>query len=153
MRSERQTDGLRPPVEAPLRGSRGVQAGVSDLLGGPSRSLDFPAIEQRALADQVRRASKSICANLAEGFGRQAACAGRLPALYLMMAMGSADEMRVWCRYCLDLGYIDEATWQRWRQEYHEIAKMLQGLHQDAAGAARCALSDHLTSVLCPLDR
>ena len=34
-------------------------------------SLDFPAIEQRALADQIRRASKSICANLAEGFGRQ----------------------------------------------------------------------------------
>ena len=34
-------------------------------------SLEFPAIEQRALADQVRRASKSICANLAEGFARQ----------------------------------------------------------------------------------
>ena len=45
-----------------------------------------------------------------------------------MMAMGSADEMRIWCRYCLDLGYIDEATWQAWRQEYREIAKMLQGL-------------------------
>ena len=33
-------------------------------------SLDFPRIEQWALADQIRRASKSICANLAEGFGR-----------------------------------------------------------------------------------
>ena len=32
-------------------------------------SLEFPRIEQFALADQVRRASKSICANLAEGFG------------------------------------------------------------------------------------
>ena len=30
-------------------------------------SLEFPRIEQFALADQVRRASKSICANLAEG--------------------------------------------------------------------------------------
>ena len=48
---------------------------------------------------------------------------------FVMMAMGSADEMRLWCRYCLDLGYIDEATWQAWRQEYHEIAQMLQGLH------------------------
>jgi four helix bundle protein len=44
------------------------------------------------------------------------------------MALGSADEMRVWSRYCLDLGYIDEATWQSWRDEYQEIAKMLQGL-------------------------
>ena len=29
-------------------------------------SLGFPSIEQRALADQIRRASKSICANLVE---------------------------------------------------------------------------------------
>ena len=39
-------------------------------------SLAFPAIEQGALGDQVRRASKSIAANLAEGFARQ----GRAPA-------------------------------------------------------------------------
>jgi hypothetical protein len=35
-------------------------------------SLKFPKIEQfGGLADQIRRASKSICANLAEGFGKQ----------------------------------------------------------------------------------
>ncbi len=35
-------------------------------------SLRFPQIEQfHGLADQIRRASKSICANLAEGFGKQ----------------------------------------------------------------------------------
>ena len=49
---------------------------------------------------------------------------------FVMMAMGSADEMRIWCRYCLDLGYIDEAIWQAWRQEYREIAKMLQVLYR-----------------------
>ncbi len=90
-------------------------------------SLNFPAVEQRALADQVRRASKSICANLAEGFARQ----GRSPAdfrRFVMMAMGSSDEMRVWSRYCLDLGFIDEPTWRNWRDEYQEISKMLQGL-------------------------
>jgi four helix bundle protein len=91
------------------------------------QSLEFPAIEQRGLADQVRRASKSICANIAEGFARQ----GVQPAdfrRFLIMALGSADEMRVWIRYCLDLGYVDEVIWQTWRQEYHEIARMLQGL-------------------------
>jgi 23S rRNA-intervening sequence protein len=36
---------------------------------------------------------------------------------------------RVWLRYCRDLGYIDEARWQRWHGEYRELAKMLQGLH------------------------
>ena len=39
-------------------------------------SLNFPSIEQRALGDQVRRASKSICANIAGGFGKQRQSAG-----------------------------------------------------------------------------
>jgi four helix bundle protein len=91
------------------------------------RSLVFPEIEQRALGDQVRRASKSICANIAEGFGKQRQSRVEFRR-YLMIAMGSADEMRVWARYCLDLGYIDEVCWHSWRDAYQEIAKMLQGL-------------------------
>ncbi len=91
-------------------------------------SLTFPKIEQLALGDQVRRASKSISANVAEGFGKQRLSAAEFKR-FLMMAVGSADEMRVWSRYCFDLGYIDEETWKRWRDEYQEIAKMLQGLH------------------------
>ena len=90
-------------------------------------SLEFPPVEQYALADQVRRASKSICANIAEGFARQ----GQSPAdfrRFLAMAMGSADEMRLWSRYCLDLGSIDEAMWKAWRDDYQTIAKMLRGL-------------------------
>ncbi len=90
-------------------------------------SLEFPKIEQYALGDQVRRASKSIPANIAEGFGKQKQSRTEFRR-FLMIAMGSADEMRVWCRYCLDLGYIEETVWKRWRDEYHEIAKMLQGL-------------------------
>ena len=90
-------------------------------------SLRFPPLEQRALGDQIRRASKSICANLAEGFAKQGHSAAEFKR-YVLIAIGSSDEMRVWVRYCLDLGYIDEATWQRWRDEYQEISKMLQGL-------------------------
>ena len=90
-------------------------------------SLTFPDLEQRALADQLRRASKSIPANIAEGFGKQARSGAEFKR-FLWIAMGSADEMRVWLRYCLDLGYIDEPAWQSWRDEYEAIAKMLQGL-------------------------
>ena len=90
-------------------------------------SLAFPAVEQRALADQIRRASKSICANLAEGYGRQK---GSKPefARFIRMAVGSSDEMRAWLRYAFDLGYIDDATWQGWRDEYQLISRMLQSL-------------------------
>ena len=106
-------------------------------------SLGFPAIEQRALADQVRRASKSICANIAEGFAKQRRSSAEFKR-YLLMAIGSSDEMRVWLRYCLDLGYVDEALWRRWRDEYQEISKMLQGLYTSwSRSSAGRSSSDH----------
>ncbi len=65
-------------------------------------SLKFPSIEQRALADQLRRSSKSVCANVAEGFAKQT------------------------------ISLAEEAVWQQWREEYREISRMLQGLHRRA---------------------
>ena len=94
-------------------------------------SVAFPAAEQRALADQIRRASKSICANIAEGYGRQKRSKAEFKR-FLQMAVGSGDEMRVWVRYALDLGCIDEPTWQRWRDEYQTITRMLQSLMEKA---------------------
>ena len=90
-------------------------------------SLNWPGIEQLALGDQVRRASKSICANIAEGYGRQSKSKAEFKR-FLAMAIGSCDEMRVWARYALDLGYIEEPVWQSWREEYQLIARMLQAL-------------------------
>jgi four helix bundle protein len=96
------------------------------------KSLEFPTIEQRALAGQIRRASKSICANLVEGFGRQAWSKSEFRR-FLMMATGSADEMQVWTLYCRDLGYIGADVAERWQGEYREIARMLQGLSRSAS--------------------
>ena len=90
-------------------------------------SLKLPRIEQHALGDQIRRASKSICANVAEGYGRQNRSKAEFKR-FLAMAIGSSDEMRVWARYALDLGYLDEPTWRQWRDEYQTIARMLQSL-------------------------
>jgi four helix bundle protein len=42
-------------------------------------SLNFPKIEQYALADQVRRASKSIPANIGRGFRQAIAVDGGVP--------------------------------------------------------------------------
>ena len=91
-------------------------------------SLRFPTIEQHGLADQMRRASKSICGNIAEGYGKRRRSAAEFKR-YLLMAIGSADEMRVWLRYSADLGYVDQETCLRWRDEYRQIARMLQGLY------------------------
>ena len=61
-------------------------------------SLQFPKIEQFALADQVRRASKSVCANIAEGFARQRGSSADFHR-FLVLALGSSDEMKVWLSF------------------------------------------------------
>ena len=92
-------------------------------------SLEFPQREQYGLGEQIRKASKSICANIAEGFAKQSYSSHEFKR-YLLIAIGSSDEMRVWLRYCLDLNYLSEDRWQYLRDEYHEISKMLAGLHR-----------------------
>lgn len=92
-------------------------------------SLSWPQIEQFALADQMRRASKSVCANIAEGFGRQRGSSAEFRR-FLRIAIGSCDEMQVWTRYALDLGYLAEIEGTKWRGEYVELARMLRGLSE-----------------------
>ncbi len=55
---------------------------------------------------------------------------------YLLMAIGSADEMQVWAMYCADLGYVDQDTSGAWRSEYRQIARMLQGLYSASASVS-----------------
>ena len=93
-------------------------------------SLTFPKIEQYALADQVRRASKSVCANLAEGFAHQRSSSAEFRR-YLMMAIGSCDEMRVWVRFCSDLNYIAVTDAEHFRSDYSIIARMLHKLRNN----------------------
>ena len=97
-------------------------------------SLEFPGVEQYGLAEQIRGASKGICANLAEGFGKQAVSAREFRR-FVAMALGSADEMRLWARYCEDLGYLDAPQARLWQAEYQEIARMLQALLRGPASS------------------
>src|SRR5579883_219323 len=111
-------------------------------------SFEKREVFQRAyrVSLEAQRASKSICANLAEGFARQKRSKAEFRR-FLQMALGSSDEMRVWLRYCLDLGYIGEPGWQHWRDEYQRVSRMLQGLHRKAEG--RSSVLRILSSVLC----
>jgi four helix bundle protein len=100
-------------------------------------SLDFPKIEQYGgLADQLRRASKSVCGLIVEGSGRQSA-SPREFVRYLVMAVGSAEEARLWCRYAADLGYIEVARAERWREDFGHVIRMLQGLRSRVERSVR----------------
>lgn len=87
-------------------------------------SLGFPKIEQYALADQLRRSSKSVCANIAEGFNTQEYSKPEF-SRFLAMAGASAGETQVWLQYAYDLAYISEIQFMKWNKEYFGIKSML----------------------------
>ena len=121
--------GLLPDREVAARERCGVQfTPLPPHL--PVATLKFPQAEQFGLAEQMRRASKGICANIAEGFGRQRDSSDESKR-FLVIAIGSCQEMQVWARYALDLGYVDEPIASKWRGEYEEFARMLRGLQQN----------------------
>src|SRR3569623_1746019 len=78
-------------------------------------TLVFPKIEHFALADLLRRSSKAICANLAEGFAKQTHSRPDF-ARFISMALGSCSEMETWISYAFDLGYIPQAQRDEWLQ-------------------------------------
>lgn len=79
------------------------------------------------IGEQLRRSSKSVCALLAEGAGRQR---GPDPEFrrFCVMALGSVEEAKLWCRYAADLGLAGGEAAEAWQQELGEIARMLQAL-------------------------
>ncbi|MDX8445436.1 four helix bundle protein [Mesorhizobium captivum] len=92
-------------------------------------TLAFPKIEQYSLADQLRRSSKAICANLAEGFAKQSHSKVEF-ARFVSMAVGSCSEVETWISYAFDLQYISQAQLDAWRQSYVQIHGMLVNLRE-----------------------
>jgi four helix bundle protein len=91
------------------------------------QAANGPSMSSMAVSPTRSGCSKSVCALLMEG-------AGRLPGSraefrrYLTMALSSADETRLWCRYAQDLGYVEAETAAEWRNALGRIARMLHGL-------------------------
>jgi four helix bundle protein len=79
------------------------------------------------LANQLRRASVSIMANIAEGHGRHADTEF---AHYLNLAHGSAAEVQSHLYVALDLCYIEEADFSRLYEALDEISRMTFSLQK-----------------------
>lgn len=85
----------------------------------------FPKDELYGLTSQIRRASASIPANIAEGCGRNGD--GEL-ARFLSIAMGSASELDYHLLLAHDLNLIDSAIYQQLNQQLIEVKRMLNAL-------------------------
>jgi four helix bundle protein len=79
----------------------------------------------------MRASSKSIPANIAEGMGKQESPAE--VKRFIRIAIGSADETRVWLEFARDLGYLDTVQHAALEERYQEIGRMLRGVikHHD----------------------
>jgi len=82
----------------------------------------FPKEEIYGLTSQIRRASASIPANLAEGCGKQGPTE---LARYSQIAMGSASELEYHLLLSHDLHYLDDAHFTKLTTELVEIRRML----------------------------
>ena len=88
---------------------------------------DFPRAETFGLQSQMRRASVSIGANIAEGSGRS----GRREfGQFLSLALGSASELEYHVLLVRDLGFIDTSAHHRISAEVLEVKRMLTGLRR-----------------------
>jgi len=66
---------------------------------------DFPKAEMYGVTSQMRRASSSIPANIAEGCGRESDAEFRR---FLIISQGSVSELEYFNILVKDLGYISE---------------------------------------------
>jgi four helix bundle protein len=79
----------------------------------------FPKEELYSLTDQIRRSSRSVCANLAEAFRKR-----KYPKSFVAKLSDSeaeAAETQVWLDYALSCGYIDENTHPNLHVKYDNI--------------------------------
>ncbi len=86
-------------------------------------SKSFPKEERYSLTDQIRRSSRSICANIAEGYRKR-----RYPKHFtskMTDADGEASEKMVWLDFAKDFGYFNVDEYSSLFSEYEEIGKML----------------------------
>src|SRR6476646_4537248 len=86
-------------------------------------SRQFPKIENYSLTDQIRRSSRSVCANLAEAWRKR-----KYEAHFtskLSDSSAEADETRVWLEISLSCGYIDQSTFNDLDERYDAVIGQL----------------------------
>jgi four helix bundle protein len=86
----------------------------------------FPVEEKYALTDQIRRSSRSVKANLAEGWGKRRYV--DVFKRHLIDSLGSKDETLSWLESALDCAYISESEYQILRDSYDAIGSKIYQL-------------------------
>jgi four helix bundle protein len=89
-------------------------------------SQGFPKEEAYSLTDQIRRSSRSVCANIAEAWRKR-----RYEKAFvskLSDAESEAAETQVWLEFSVKFGYLDRDEAAGLYQNYDEILRTVVGM-------------------------
>jgi four helix bundle protein len=93
-------------------------------------SKGFPVEEKYSLVDQIRRASRSVCANIAEAWRKRRYIAVFKNKTTDSMQEGSETQCRL--EFSLACQYIDQGTFDKLDNEYEQIIAMLNSVEKNA---------------------
>lgn len=82
-------------------------------------SKKFPIEERYSLTDQIRRSSRSVCANLAEGWRKR-----RYQAAFIAKLNDSeaeAAETQIWIKFAVKCNYLDVESGREIYATYNQI--------------------------------
>ena len=88
-----------------------------------NESKSFPKEEKYSLTDQIRRSSRSVAANIAEGFRKR-----QYPKMFISKLAdsdGEATETQVWLDFARDCEYLLPESHAELTKGYEEVGKML----------------------------
>jgi four helix bundle protein len=94
-------------------------------------SKQWPSDERYALTDQIRRASRSVCANLREAWAKR-----RYQAHFvskLTDADGECNEVDTWLDFAKDCGYLRECEHGRLVAQSSRVRAMLGAMLNNPA--------------------
>jgi four helix bundle protein len=83
----------------------------------------FPGDERFSLTDQIRRSSRSVAANIAEGYRKR-----QYPSMFsakIADADAEATETQVWLDFALECCYLAQEAHAELTANYDELGRML----------------------------
>lgn len=89
----------------------------------------FPKEEVYSLTSQIVRSSRSVSANISEGWAKRAYDA--VFKQHLISALGSNSETEDWLNYALECQYLSKEVFDSLLERNNKIGKMLTKLHQN----------------------
>jgi four helix bundle protein len=92
-------------------------------------SKEFPKNEMYSLTDQVIRASRSVAANIREGYARRSY--EKVFSRHLSIALGSLEETRTWLKFSKDCNYLSEERHIDLEKEYDQLSAMIYKLNKN----------------------